>query len=138
VSGRSTGQGPGAPDAPVPGGPPLPPAHHMDPVERMVHRVLQLGIVVSVALLAVGLLLDAARGEGLSTEVVPIADLPAALADLQSAAFLSLGLIVLIGTPFVRVAGSIVTFARQHDRRYVVVTSIVLVVMLISVAVGRA
>ena len=110
----------------------------MDPIERTIHRVLQLGIAVSVVLLAIGLVLDAARGEGLSTKVVPVADLPAALASLDPAAFLSLGLIVLIATPFVRVGGSIVTFARQHDRRYVVVTSVVLAVMLVSVLVGRA
>ena len=110
----------------------------MDPIERKIHRVLQVGIAVSVLLLAMGLVLDALRGEGISTRVVPVADLPAALGSLDPAAFLSLGLIVLIATPFVRVGGSIVTFARQHDRRYVVITSIVLAVMLLSVLVGRA
>ena len=151
MSGVAPGQGPDdgacgpAPGAPgdVPlrgasGDAPLPPAHHMDPVERMAHRVLQAGIAVSVALLAAGLLLGAARGEGLATRVVPFAGLPTALASLDPAAFLSLGLIVLIATPFARVTGSIVAFARQHDRRYVVVTSVVLAVMLVSVLVGRA
>ena len=38
--------------------------------------------------------------------MVPLADLPALLAALDPAAYLSLGLIVLIATPFVRVAGS--------------------------------
>jgi uncharacterized membrane protein len=45
---------------------------------------------------------------------------------------------VLIATPFVRVAGSIVAFAREHDRRYVLITSVVLAVMCLSVVLGKA
>ena len=57
---------------------------------------------------------------------------------LEPAAYLSLGLIVLVATPFVRVAGSIVAFALEHDRRYVLITSAVLAVMCLSVAAGQA
>ena len=60
------------------------------------------------------------------------------MAALRPAAYLSLGLVVLIGTPFVRVAGSLVVFARERDRRYVLVTAIVLLVMCASVVLGRA
>ena len=54
------------------------------------------------------------------------------------AAYLSLGLLVLIATPFVRVAGSIVAFARERDRRYVLVTAVVLAVMCLGVVLGKA
>ena len=60
------------------------------------------------------------------SHVVPLADLPALLGELDPAAFLSLGLLVLIATPFVRVAGSIIAFARERDRRYVLITAVVL------------
>ena len=113
-------------------------AHVMEPVERVIRSVLLCGIALSVALMAAGLVLGVARGAGLPRGVVPLAELPRALAALRPAAYLSLGLIVLIGTPFVRVAGSLVVFVRERDRRYVLVTTIVLLVMCLGVVLGRA
>jgi len=113
-------------------------AHVMDPVERVIRSVLLCGIALSVALMAAGLVLGVARGAGLPRGVVPLAELPRALAALRPAAYLSLGLIVLIGTPFVRVAGSLVVFVRERDRRFVLVTTIVLLVMCLGVVLGRA
>ena len=116
-----------------------PPAHvHvLEPIERAIRWILLSGIFVSVALMATGLILAVARGTGLPRGVLPLAELPSALAALRPAAYLSLGLIVLIGTPFVRVAGSLVIFARERDGRYVLVTAMVLLVMLLGVALGR-
>ncbi len=110
----------------------------MDDVERMVSRVLTAGIALSVALMAMGLVLGALAGDGVSRGVVALADLPRGLAALDPAAYLSVGLIALIATPFVRVAGSIVAFARERDYRYVLITAIVLAVMCVSVVVGKA
>ena len=45
---------------------------------------------------------------------------------------------VLVATPFVRVGGSVVAFAREGDRRYVLITSVVLAVMCLGVLLGRA
>ena len=104
----------------------------------MVRRVLLLGIGISVALMAVGLALVVVRAQPLPVSVTPVTDLPHDLATLQAAAYLSLGLMVLIATPFVRVAGSVVAFAREGDRRYVLITSVVLAVMCLSVLLGRA
>jgi uncharacterized membrane protein len=109
----------------------------MDPVERIIHTVLLAGIAVSVALLAAGVALVLARGE-VPRGVVTFSALPAGLAALDPAAYLSLGVMVLIATPFVRVAGSLVAFARDRDLRYVLLTAFVLVVMCLSVALGRA
>jgi len=113
-------------------------AHVMDPVERVVHRVLGLGIVVSVVLLAAGLLLGVVRGQALQPRALHVGDLLSGLASLEAAAYISLGVIVLIATPFVRVAGALVAFAHQRDRRFVAVTALVLAVMCVSVLVGRA
>jgi len=113
-------------------------AHVMEPVERVIRSILLCGIALSVALMAAGLVLGVARGAGLPRGVVPLAELPRALAALRPAAYLSLGLIVLIGTPFVRVVGSLVVFVRERDRRYVLVTTIVLLVMCLGVVLGRA
>ena len=113
-------------------------AHVMEPVELAVRWILMCGIAVSVALMAAGLVLGVARGAALPRGVVPLAEIPRGLAALRPAAYLSLGLIVLIGTPFVRVAGSLVVFVRARDRRYVLVTASVLLVMCVSVLLGRA
>jgi uncharacterized membrane protein len=110
----------------------------MEPVERAIRWILLLGIALSVALMVTGLLLGVARGAGLPRGVLPLAEIPGALAALRPAAYLSLGLIVLIGTPFVRVAGSLVIFVRARDRRYVLVTAVVLLIMCLGVLLGRA
>ena len=110
----------------------------MEPLERVVRWILLCGIAVSVALMVAGLVLGVARGAGPPRGVVPLAEIPRALAALRPAAYLSLGLIVLIGTPFVRVAGSLVVFVRERDGRYVLVTAIVLLVMCLGVVLGRA
>ena len=111
--------------------------HVMEPVERVVRGILLCGIALSVALMAAGLILGVAQGAGLPRGVVPLAELPRGLAAPQPAAYLSLGLIVLIGTPFVRVAGSLVIFVKQRDGRYVLVTATVLFVMCLGVVLGR-
>jgi len=131
----------GAAPPPARGGQPSsaePPRHVMDAVERMVNRVLLVGVAVSVALMAAGLVLGVVAGEGIPTGVVPLADLASGLTSLEAGAYLSLGIIVMIATPFVRVAGSIVAFARERDRRYVLVTAVVLLVMFLSVLLGKA
>ncbi len=113
------------------------PAHVMDPIERLVSRVLGVGIVVAVALMLTGLVLGVAKGEGVPAHVVPLADLVAGLTALDPAAWLSAGLLVLVATPFVRVGGSIVAFAVERDRRYVLVTAVVLAVMCLGVLLGK-
>ena len=107
-------------------------------VERMVHAVLLGGVAVSVALMLAGLALLAVRGGPMPNHVETPGELARGLVALRPAAYLSLGLIVLIATPFVRVAGCIVAFAREHDRRYVLITSTVLAVMCLSVLLGKA
>lgn len=114
------------------------PQHAMDAVERTVSRVLIVGIALSVTLMAAGLVLGIVAGEPIPQGVVGFAQLPQALVSFDPGAYLSLGLIVLILTPFVRVGGSIVAFARERDRRYVLITAVVFAVMWLSVLVGRA
>jgi uncharacterized membrane protein len=115
-----------------------PQKHVMVPIERMVSRVLMAGIAISVALMAIGLVLAIFDRQGMPRHVVPLTDLPSLLRSFDPAAYLSLGLIVLIATPFVRVAGSVIAFAREGDRRYVLITAVVLAIMCLSVVLGRA
>lgn len=132
---RGDAAGGGAPGARQGSGPP---PHVMEPIERMVSRILTSGIVIAIALMAVGLVLSVFDKEGMPSQVVPLADISALLGKLDPAAYLSLGLIVLIATPFVRVLGSIVAFARERDGRYVLITAVVFAVMCLSVVLGKA
>lgn len=110
----------------------------MDPVEKVVHWVLLLGLLVSVALMGLGIVLGLVRHDGLPSGVVSPELLWEGLLDGDAAAFLTLGLLVLIVTPFLRVAGSLVAFARERDGRYVLISAAVLTAMCLSVLLGRA
>ena len=112
--------------------------HVMDPVEKVVHWVLLIGLLVSVALMGIGLVLGLAHGDGLPDGVTAPGDLWDGLANGVAGAYLTLGLLVLIVTPFLRVAGSLVAFARERDLRYVVISAAVLTAMCLSVLLGRA
>jgi uncharacterized membrane protein len=111
----------------------VPAAHRMIGVERMVRLVLLLGIGVSVSLMAAGVALLIVRGQPVPSRVTIASELLDGLVTLQGAAYLSLGIVVLIATPFVRVGGSIIVFARERDLRYVIITAAVLAVMCLSV-----
>lgn len=68
------------------------------------------------------------RGEPFDLRGAP-AIVAAALAGRREA-IIQLGVVILIATPIARVLLSLVAFALQRDRTYVVVTLIVLVVLL--------
>lgn len=50
----------------------------------------------------------------------------------------NLGLLLLIATPVARVAASIVLFARERDITFVIITTTVLVLLLLSFVLGAA
>lgn len=56
---------------------------------------------------------------------------------LDPKSIIQLGLVLLIATPVARVVYCIVGFARQRDRFYVLVSSIVLAVLIYSLTYGR-
>ena len=51
---------------------------------------------------------------------------------------MTVGLLVLIATPVMRVAVSILAFAADRDWRFVAITISVLAILLVSLLVGRA
>lgn len=67
-----------------------------------------------------------------------VPDVVRGLGDGQGPAVVMAGLLLLIATPVVRVAGIVVTFAYGRDRAYAAVASVVLVLLLLSFAIGRA
>jgi uncharacterized membrane protein len=102
-----------------------------------VHQILIVGLVISTFLLVAGLILDVIQRTELPAAALSPGEAFQRVLQLRPSGFLSLGLIVLMFTPVVRVIGSIIVFAWERDRRYMLVTLFVLAVMITSVVLGR-
>jgi uncharacterized membrane protein len=111
-------------------------------MNRAIGWILQGGVLTSAAVICVGLILLFLHPERLSDQhllVFPhtLGQVKDGLLTLHPQAFITLGLVLLIATPVIRVLASIIAFALEHDRRYVVITSIVLAILLISFLSGK-
>jgi uncharacterized membrane protein len=106
-------------------------------LNERVHQILIVGLYTSVTFMVAGIILDLIFQRTLPTDVIPLPELWQRVVTLRPSAFFSLGLILLILTPLLRVIGSLGVFVRERDWRYVGVTFTVLVVMLISIYVGQ-
>jgi uncharacterized membrane protein len=124
------------------------PAHTL---EDIVARILMAGVLVSAAIIVVGLALLAPSGTGkrvllgqlLSEHVVYVADMPHSLRAVaggvargRPVAVVFLGLLLLIFTPILRVVGAGVYFAVAGERRYALVAFLVLVLLLLGFVLG--
>ncbi len=113
------------------------PAKQTRDLNDAVHRILIVGLVASTVLLLVGLALDAIDSRSLPAAVAPPAEAVSRALALRPSGFLSLGLLVLLATPIVRVIGSIVVFIWERDWRYVAITLFVLLVIVVSIVLGQ-
>jgi len=120
---------------------------HLSPeaFRTIVSYVLAIGVTVSAAVIALGFLLAIVFGwqtslNGGTAGPADLADfsaMPAGLAALRPSAITQLGLSLLLATPVVRVAASVIGFALEEDRLYVVVTLMVLAILLGSIFLIR-
>ena len=117
-------------------------------VEQLIGRLLQVGVLVAAAVVLIGgVMLLVQHGSRpvefatFSTAASPLQGLTGifrgALA-LDSMAIVQLGLVLLIATPVMRVALTLVAFALQRDRLYIVLTAVVLALLLYGLLWGRA
>ncbi len=109
-------------------------------INRIVAIILSTGMYVTIGLYAIGVILALVENGHIprtSHQYFPtIVTFVTALAHLDARAFLYLGTVALILTPVSRVFVSILAFWKEHDFRYVTVTTIVFLVILTSVIVG--
>jgi uncharacterized membrane protein len=111
-------------------------------VEQIVGNLLRAGVLTAAAVVFLGAVIylyqhgtiipDYSRFKG---EPPGFRLVPQILADavtLDGAAVIQLGILLLLATPVARVAFSVVAFALQRDRLYVLVTLLVLGVLLFS------
>jgi uncharacterized membrane protein YfcA/uncharacterized membrane protein len=100
--------------------------------------ILQGGVMLSAAVIIIGLLLEALRPDKFAPQKLQFfpqtfEQVWTGLLILRPQAVIAFGLLLLIATPVVRVAASIVAFAVERDRRFVVVTALVLLILLFSI-----
>ncbi|HET6796747.1 MAG TPA: DUF1634 domain-containing protein [Gemmatimonadales bacterium] len=121
-------------------------------VELIISRVLRTGVMASLVLIVVGTLLTflhhpgyASSPSDLARLTQPGAAVPHTLRGvatgvlaLRGQSIVAAGLLLLMLTPVIRVAVSIVAFMVQRDRVYVAITSVVLLLLLLSFALGRS
>ena len=117
-------------------------------LELLVAQVLRAGVFTSAALLAFGLIIYLAQqatqagqtGDWHTTvdyvrqhsQLYMLGNLIPALFSFQPLAFVEAGVILLILTPIIRVAASVLLFARERDLLYVGITILVLAVLLVG------
>jgi len=116
-------------------------------VETIVARLLQVGVWLAASIVALGGIIFLARHGravpqytrfvGEPFELRTIAGIIMGSASFHGRNIIQLGLLLLIATPVARVAFSMIAFALERDRMYVVITLIVLAVLLFSLAGGH-
>jgi uncharacterized membrane protein len=104
--------------------------------------ILQGGVILSSAIILLGVIMIPLRGGGLSGQIIQVFphtldQVWAGLLVFQPQAIIALGLVLLIATPVIRVAASVIAFALEHDRRYVIITFAVLVILIASFVLGK-
>jgi len=111
-------------------------------IETAVGRLLQTGVILAAAVVAVGAAIYLARHgsepvgyrvfRGEPAEYKRIGGILHGVATLRGRGFIQLGLLLLIATPVARVAFAVWGFAAEKDKMYVSFTLIVLAVLLYS------
>ncbi len=107
-------------------------------LNEIVHQMLVIGLILSTTLMLVGLGLDLILGREVPTAVPDFGDIFNRVVALRPSGFLALGLLVLIATPILRVVGSIFAFLYERDWRYAGITTFVLGIVMVSLAMGKA
>lgn len=105
-------------------------------MNRVIYYVLWGGVLVSLAVILLGLLAKALSPAGFPRSPTPLTLLPLQLAQISPGGLLSLGVLLMIFTPFARVLLSILIFAEERDRTYLVVTGIVFLNLLVGVGLS--
>ena len=124
---------------------------HMRRLELLISRLLFAGVVISVGLIVLGsvvtfvqhpdyldrsAVLDSLVGPG-ATFRHEFSALKAGIRQLRGEAIVTVGLLVLMITPVMRVAVSMIAFIQQRDRTYALITLSVLCLLLLSLVVGK-
>ena len=115
-------------------------------VERVIGTLLRWGVILAAAVVLAGGVMYLARYgstipdyrvfRGEPSDLRNVSGIVTGAVSWHRRGLIQFGLLLLIAVPVARVAFSVVAFALQRDRTYVVVTLIVLAVLLYSLAIA--
>jgi len=110
----------------------------------VVGNLLRTGVLISAAVVSIGAIIYLVRHghtavdyrifRGEPADLRTVRGIIKDLFSLRSRAIIQFGLLLLIATPVARVAFSILGFAKERDGIYVAFTSVVLIILLYSIA----
>lgn len=118
-------------------------------MDYVIGMALRIGVIISVALILIGVVLLVIEGKGLgfsdyaimsvrssvNTTVIPPITALTGLTHADGLSFIMLGLMVLIATPVLRVALGIASFVMERDWLYVLITVIVFMNLMLAIFV---
>jgi uncharacterized membrane protein len=120
-------------------------------VELIISTTLRVGVITSIVIVAVGVVVsfvhhpdylrDRAELQRLTAPGAAfphtLSDVTAGLREMRGQAIVAVGLLVLLITPVVRVAISVLAFLLERDHAFTIITVVVLVLLLLSFVLGR-
>ena len=120
-------------------------------VELLISNLLRIGVVLSISIIIVGSIVGYVHHPefGSSKDVLPhlvetnaqfphtVSGVINGLRHFQGQSIILLGLVLLIATPIMRVAISILAFVYQRDRVFVMITTTVLILLILSFLLGK-
>ena len=117
-----------------------------DQVEQTMGRLLRTGVILAASVVLLGGTIYVTKHGREVPDYATFHSVPAPLrsitgtiesaTSLQGRGIIQLGVLLLVATPVARVLLSVVAFAQQRDRRYVMVTLFVLAVLFYSLVRG--
>lgn len=115
--------------------------NHTFEVETAISKMLRIGVILAAIVIITGLVLFLATGDsGYPGDTYPISfsAILSGLLAFKAAAVIQTGLLLLILTPVLRVFVSLFLFWAERDYRYVIITAIVFVILILSFVLGKA
>lgn len=106
-------------------------------MEVLLSTVLKVGVIVSAVLILLGLTMLVATGD--TTYPLGLMDIRWLIWGdpfLNPSHIIFLGFLTLIATPVLRIATSIIVYLKMQDRTFATITTLVLIILIVSFAIG--
>jgi uncharacterized membrane protein len=107
-----------------------------DPTYIRVGYTLLYGLLLSIAVMVLGLIVGAARGTSASSHVFPLDKILSELGNGSASAILDLGILLLFATPLAGVIVALVEFLRVKDTAFAGITLAVGVLLCVGFVVA--
>jgi uncharacterized membrane protein len=116
-------------------------------IEQFIGLQLRYGVIISSLIVFIGGLIYLQQSGGLAlpayhqfigtkTGFTSIGEIITGISTFNAKGIIQLGVVVLIATPVLRIAFSLVGFVMERDKLYILITLIVLSVMMVSIFGG--